>query len=198
MKTTAAFAMISALSLAACGKPAAVPADSASAAATQQVPEQLPAAAPAVPAASPAATTAIPPAAAARGRAATAAPAAPPATKPTPVEASVPARSEAKPPAVTPPRAAAVANAPDDSTGKVWYEENCRKCHGVRGVPSKVMQAKFPKLAAFDAAFFAVRSNDSVVTVLSKGKGEGMRSFNEKLTQAQMVSVASYIRSFGR
>lgn len=192
MKLTAAFAMISALSLAACGKSAAVPADSASAAATQQVP----AAAPAVPAESPAATTAIPTAAAAPRRAATTAAAASPATKPTPVEVSAPARSDVKPPAVTPPPAAAVAA--DDSTGKVWYEENCRKCHGARGVPSKVMQTKFPKLAAFDAAFFAVRSNDSVVTALTNGVGEGMRTFKEKLTHAQMVSVASYIRTFVR
>lgn len=84
-----------------------------------------------------------------------------------------------------------------DSPGKVPYEENCRKCHGVRGVPPKTMQAKFPKIVTFDAAFFAKRSDDSVVTVLTKGKNEDMKSFRDKLSHAQMVAVAAYIRSLG-
>jgi mono/diheme cytochrome c family protein len=82
--------------------------------------------------------------------------------------------------------------------GKEPYEANCRKCHGVRGVPPKSMQAKFPKIAAFDAAFFARRSDDSVVTVLTKGKNADMKSFKDKLTHAQMVAVAAYIRSLAQ
>ena len=30
--------------------------------------------------------------------------------------------------------------------GKALYEENCRKCHGVRGVPPKAIKEKFPKV----------------------------------------------------
>ncbi|MDO8500482.1 MAG: cytochrome c [Gemmatimonadaceae bacterium] len=82
--------------------------------------------------------------------------------------------------------------------GKTLYEADCRKCHGVRGVPPKSMAAKFPKIAAFDAAFFAKRSVDSVVTVLTNGKSEGMKSFKDKLSHDQMVAVAAYIRSFGQ
>jgi cytochrome c553 len=82
--------------------------------------------------------------------------------------------------------------------GKASYEENCRKCHGVRGVPPKAMQAKFPKIVTFDAAFFAKRSDDSVVTVLTKGKNEDMKSFKDKLSHSQMVAVAAYIRTFGQ
>ena len=91
----------------------------------------------------------------------------------------------------------AAAYAPSqDPPGKEPYEDNCRKCHGVRGVAPKTMKAKYPKIATFDSAFFAVRSDDSVVTVLTKGKNENMKSFKDKLSHDQMVAVAAYIRSF--
>ena len=83
-----------------------------------------------------------------------------------------------------------------EPAGKAPYEENCRKCHGVRGTPPKTMKAKFPKIVTFDAEFFEKRSDDSVVTVLTKGKNEDMKSFKDKLTHDQMVAVAAYIRSF--
>lgn len=83
-----------------------------------------------------------------------------------------------------------------EPAGKAPYEANCRKCHGVRGVPPKTMKAKFPKIATFDADFFSKRSDDSVVTVLTKGKGDDMKSFKEKMTHEQMVAVAAYIRDF--
>ena len=83
-----------------------------------------------------------------------------------------------------------------EPAGKAPYEANCRKCHGVRGVPPKTMKAKYPKIATFDAEFFAKRSDDSVVTVLTKGKGDDMKSFKDKMTHDQMVAVAAYIREF--
>lgn len=85
---------------------------------------------------------------------------------------------------------------PQDPPGKAPYEDNCRKCHGVRGVAPKTMKAKYPKIATFDSAFFAVRSDDSVVTVLTKGKNDEMKSFKDKISHDQMVAVAAYIRSF--
>ena len=83
-----------------------------------------------------------------------------------------------------------------EPAGKAPYEENCRKCHGVRGTPPKTMKTKFPKIVTFDAEFFEKRSDDSVVAVLTKGKNEDMKSFKDKLTHDQMVAVAAYIRSF--
>jgi mono/diheme cytochrome c family protein len=83
-----------------------------------------------------------------------------------------------------------------EPAGKAPYEANCRKCHGVRGVPPKTMKAKFPKIATFDADFFSKRTDDSVVTVLTKGKGDDMKSFKDKMTHEQMVAVAAYIRDF--
>ena len=91
----------------------------------------------------------------------------------------------------------ASAGAPgQEPEGKAPYEANCRKCHGVRGVPPKTMKAKYPKIATFDAAFFAEHSQDSIVKVLTNGKGENMKSFKDKLTHEQMVAVAQYIRAF--
>ena len=33
--------------------------------------------------------------------------------------------------------------------GKVVYDENCKKCHGVIGVPPVAMKKKFPNIATF-------------------------------------------------
>jgi mono/diheme cytochrome c family protein len=85
------------------------------------------------------------------------------------------------------------AQAPD---GKALYEENCRKCHGVRGTPPKTMKEKFPKIATFNAEFIAKRSDDSVVKVLMKGvgKAEDMKSFKDKMSPEEMATVAKYVR----
>jgi mono/diheme cytochrome c family protein len=109
------------------------------------------------------------------------------------------ARARAKPePVVTPAEVVSAAGAGQSAQGKTPYEDNCRKCHGVRGVPPKTMKTKFPKIATFDAAFFTKHTDDSVVTVLTKGKNEDMKSFKDKLTHAQMVAVAAYIRSLSQ
>ena len=92
--------------------------------------------------------------------------------------------------------AAAAATPSQDPPGKAPYEENCRKCHGVRGVPPKTMKAKFPKIFTFDAEFFDKHSKDSIVTILTKGKDADMKSFKGKLTHEQMEDVADYIKMF--
>lgn len=83
-----------------------------------------------------------------------------------------------------------------DTAAQALYEKNCRKCHGPDGVPSKAMQKKFSRIETFDAAFFAKRSDDSLVTVLTKGTTKDMKSFKSKLSPAEMKAVAGYIRSF--
>jgi mono/diheme cytochrome c family protein len=91
------------------------------------------------------------------------------------------------------------ASAPSqDPAGKAQYEDNCRKCHGVRGVPPKTMKAKFPKIFTFDEDFFKKHSRDSIVTILTKGKDADMKSFKAKLTHEQMEQVADYIKLFGQ
>jgi len=81
--------------------------------------------------------------------------------------------------------------------GKALYEENCRKCHGVIGNPPKTMKEKYPKIATFNAAFIAARSDDSVVKILTRGKGEDMKSFKDKMTPDEMAAVAKYVRELG-
>ena len=84
-----------------------------------------------------------------------------------------------------------------EPAGKAPYEANCRKCHGVRGVPPKTMKAKYAKIATFDAEFFAKRSDDSVVKILMHGKGDDMKSFKDKMTPDEMKAVAKYVRELG-
>lgn len=115
---------------------------------------------------------------------------------PAPVVTSKPEVKPSAPVTAAPP-AAAVANV-ESSSGKIPYEENCRKCHGVIGVPPKTMKAKFPKIVTFDAGFFAKVSSDSVMKVLANGVDEDMKSFKGKLTREQMLAVAAYIRTFGK
>jgi len=89
----------------------------------------------------------------------------------------------------------AAAQAPD---GKALFEDNCRKCHGVRGTPPKTMKEKFPKIVTFDAKFLTEHSVDSIVKVLTKGKNEDMKSFKEKLTAPEMKAVAEYVHEIAK
>lgn len=88
----------------------------------------------------------------------------------------------------------AAAQGPD---GKALYLANCKKCHGVLGTPPKAMKEEYPKIATFDAGFIAKHSQDSIVTVLTKGKGEDMKPFKGKMTSADMAAVAEYVRLLG-
>ena len=81
--------------------------------------------------------------------------------------------------------------------GKTLYEATCKKCHGVLGTPPKTMKAQFPKIATFDAAFIAKRTDDSVVKILMKGKGEDMKPFKDKMKMDEMMAVAKYVRELG-
>jgi mono/diheme cytochrome c family protein len=82
--------------------------------------------------------------------------------------------------------------------GKTIYVANCLKCHGATGVPLRETKEQFPKVATFaDAKFVAVHSVDSIVKVLTHGKGEDMKSFKLKLSHEEMVAVANYVRGFG-
>jgi mono/diheme cytochrome c family protein len=88
---------------------------------------------------------------------------------------------------------AARASASQDN-GKALYDANCMQCHGVRGVPPRDMKAALPKVATFNAAFIASRTDDSIVKVLTRGKNDDMPSFKGKLTTTQMAIIAKYVR----
>lgn len=82
--------------------------------------------------------------------------------------------------------------------GKEAYDANCKKCHGAAGVPAKAMQAKFSKLAAFDAAFFAQRSDDSLVAAIMNGTSADMKAYKDKLTPDDAKAIAAYIKGFAK
>ncbi|SRR6266496_2037258 len=85
------------------------------------------------------------------------------------------------------------AQAPD---GRALYRENCRTCHGVTGRPTQRALDQYPKIPRLsDASFMSTLSRDSIVAVLAHGKGKDMKPFKDKLTPAEMVVVAEYVRT---
>lgn len=78
--------------------------------------------------------------------------------------------------------------------GKAVYEANCKKCHGATGAPAAAMKKMSPKIATFDAAFFANRSDANLVTQITEGKDK-MKPFKDKLTPDEIAAVAKYIRT---
>ena len=85
--------------------------------------------------------------------------------------------------------------AAQEPDGKAVYDSNCKRCHGARGTPPQTMLKKMPKIRAFDTTFAREIQEDSIVKVLTKGKGEDMKSFTEKLNPAEMAAVAKYVRT---
>jgi mono/diheme cytochrome c family protein len=89
--------------------------------------------------------------------------------------------------------AVAAAQEPD---GAALYRQSCRTCHGARGTPPARMTAIYPELKTIgDSAFAARMSTDAIVGVLQHGKGKDMKPFAEKLSAAEMLAVAKYVRT---
>ena len=92
---------------------------------------------------------------------------------------------------------AAASVPPQAPDGKALFNENCRKCHGVIGTPPKTMKEKFPKIATFNSDFLKTHSADSIVTILTQGKNEDMKSFAKELKPDEMNAVAAYVHEIG-
>jgi mono/diheme cytochrome c family protein len=87
----------------------------------------------------------------------------------------------------------AVAQAPD---GAALYRQNCRSCHGLKGVPPQRMVAIYPGLKAInDSAFLRTRSVDSIVSVLRHGAGRDMKPFAGRLSPEEMAAVAKFVKN---
>lgn len=90
-------------------------------------------------------------------------------------------------------QAPAPAAAPD---GAALYRQQCRSCHGIKGVPPRAMLSIYSGLKSFaDSAWVTANSEQAIVTVLENGSGKDMKSFKEKLTKDEMVAVAKYVRT---
>ena len=83
-----------------------------------------------------------------------------------------------------------------DADGRMLYLKNCRTCHGATGAPSGENKEKYPKIKALnDAAFVNGITDDSLLTVLKKGKGKDMKSWSDKLSAVEMMAVIKYVRT---
>lgn len=89
----------------------------------------------------------------------------------------------------------ASAQTPD---GQALYREHCRTCHGLTGKPTHLALTEYPRIPTFaDSAFMAGISEDSIVTIITNGVGDGkeMKSFKKKLTHDEIIAVARYVRT---
>ena len=87
----------------------------------------------------------------------------------------------------------ALAQEPD---GAALFRQNCRSCHGLKGSPPQRMVAIYPNLKVMgDSAFLRGRSVDSIVAVLRHGAGRDMKSFTDRLSPAEMLAVAKFVKS---
>jgi len=80
--------------------------------------------------------------------------------------------------------------AAQDPDGEALYQKQCRKCHGATGTPSARMTEMYPTLKPLSEMTGV--SADSIVTLLINGGTEGMKSYKDKLTPAEMQAVAEY------
>lgn len=95
--------------------------------------------------------------------------------------------------AVTLGAATAAAQDPD---GAALYRQQCRACHGVKGVTPPRMLTLYPELKTLvDSGAFAKLPKDSILAVMRHGKGTHMKSFAAALTAQQMEAVAKFIKS---
>ena len=87
----------------------------------------------------------------------------------------------------------ALAQAPD---GAALYRQNCRSCHGLRGVPPQRMVAIYPTLKSLaDSAYLRGRSADSIAAVMRRGAGRDMKSFADRLSPAEIAAIAKFVKT---
>ena len=87
----------------------------------------------------------------------------------------------------------AAAQQPD---GAALYRQQCRTCHGAKGVPAERMQMLYPELKALaDSGAFSKLPADSIIAAMRHGKGTHMKSFGDALSAEQMAAIAKYVKS---
>jgi len=90
------------------------------------------------------------------------------------------------------------AQAAAEPDGAALYRQSCRTCHGARGVAPARMIAVYPTLTSLaDSATQARLSTDSIVAVLRHGKGKDMKPFADRLSAAEMLAIAKFVKTFG-
>jgi mono/diheme cytochrome c family protein len=88
---------------------------------------------------------------------------------------------------------AAGATEPD---GAALYRQNCKSCHGAKGIPPERMVTLYPTLKTLaDSAEQARLTEAAIVAVLQHGKGKDMKPFTGKLSAAEMAAVAKFVKT---
>jgi mono/diheme cytochrome c family protein len=83
-------------------------------------------------------------------------------------------------------------------SGEAVYKEECKECHGLKGTPPERAKAKYKKIKAIaEDNFISGLSEDSIVTILTKGIDKNMKSFKDKLCEPEMKAVAAYVKQLG-
>ena len=83
-------------------------------------------------------------------------------------------------------------------SGESVYKEECKSCHGLKGTPPERAKAKYKKIKAIgEDSFVSALSEDSIVTILTKGIDKDMKSFKDKLSEPEMKAVAAYVKQLG-
>lgn len=96
-------------------------------------------------------------------------------------------------PAAAAAQAAAASAEPD---GAALYRQDCKSCHGAKGVPPARMLTVYPTLKTLaDSAEQARLTEQAIIAVLQHGKGKDMKPFADKLTAAEMAAVAKYVKT---
>lgn len=92
----------------------------------------------------------------------------------------------------------AAAQAAPEPDGAALYRQSCRSCHGARGVPPARMMSIYPTLHSLaDSGLQARLTTDSIVAVLRHGKGKDMKPFADRLSPAEMLAIAKFVKTFG-
>jgi mono/diheme cytochrome c family protein len=91
-------------------------------------------------------------------------------------------------------QASAASAEPD---GGALYRQNCKSCHGAKGVPPARMVTLYPTLKTLaDSAEQARLTEQAIIAVLQHGKGKDMKPFTDKLSAAEMAAVAKFVKTF--
>jgi mono/diheme cytochrome c family protein len=91
-----------------------------------------------------------------------------------------------------------VAQAAPGPDGAALYRQQCRSCHGARGVPPARMLTLYPTLKTLaDSSEQAHLTEASIVNVLQHGKGKDMKPFADKMSAAEIAAVAKFVKSLG-
>lgn len=85
---------------------------------------------------------------------------------------------------------AAAAAASEAASPRTLYLQNCARCHGANGKA----QTELGKRLEADDLTTSSASTAKIIRTITNGRGD-MPSFKKKLTTAQIVSIAGYVRS---